>query len=497
MRERYEQAEAKQKFAEIRRHIDGGQLLARLSHSHGVRAGIYGVSKAADGSTRIVCGTQALSANDFLTKHLGMPWREAAPILREVYELQIGKRVVRARGPQDGIEARRLWKAFQATRSDPAGKERLAHFDAQTIVVRRALAAKLKREGVQALAGLGREQRKAVRAAEMLRAATVKAEFNEARKVERRMLKPPQKDAWRDFLQQQAQVGDLAALRVLRRLDDTARDKDKEDEGLTITGVGLDEDQKKRRTLAASSVLKALSTRVDRSGDVIFLRAGQAVLRDEGKRLQVLDPNSDETIVAGLLLAQQMYGHTLTLTGPAEFQARAVALAVEHGMPVRFADPQLEAMRLQLHANRFKPTPQPRAEKPPVAEVEMKAQAAQEAAAMEQEPVPPMLDGTDQVDTATELATARAALLKELQADGLEVLPVVDGRLFIGKIRKIADPHFAVQGVGRRAVVIHELDQLEGQYAAGQLAEIKYREGRGNDLLQATERSRKRPGPER
>ena len=80
---------------------------------------------------------------------------------------------------------------------------------------------------------------------------------------------------------------------------------------------------------------------------------------------------------------------------------------------------------------------------------------------------------------------------------GLIVLPVVDGRLFIGKIRKIADPHFAVQGVGQRAVVIHELGQLEGQYAAGQLAEIKYREGRGNDLLQVTERSRKRPGPER
>lgn len=112
-------------------------------------------------------------------------------------------------------------------------------------------------------------------------------------------------------------------------------------------------------------------------------------------------------------------------------------------------------------------------------------------------PVSPMPESTGPVDTAAELATARAALLKELRADGLEVLPVVDGRLFIGKIRKIADPHFAVQGVGQRAVVIHELGQLEGQYAAGQLAEIKYREGRGNDLLQVTERSRKRPGPER
>lgn len=106
--------------------------------------------------------------------------------------------------------------------------------------------------------------------------------------------------------------------------------------------------------------------------------------------------------------------------------------------------------------------------------------------------VPPSPEATDQVDTAAELATARAALLKELQADDLEVLPVVDGRLFVGKIRKIADPHFAVQGVGRRSVVIHELGQLDGEYAAGQLAEIQYQAGRGRDQLQG--RQQERPG---
>lgn len=64
LRERYEQAQAQQKFAEIRRNIDGQQLLARLSHSHGLQPEIYGVEKASDGSTRIRCGTKSLSAND-------------------------------------------------------------------------------------------------------------------------------------------------------------------------------------------------------------------------------------------------------------------------------------------------------------------------------------------------------------------------------------------------------------------------------------------------
>jgi hypothetical protein len=393
LRERYEQAQGKQKFAEIRRNIDGEQLLAKLSHSHGVRTGIYGVTKADDGSTRIVCGTKAVSASDFLMKHLGFTWREAAPILREVYELQIGKRVVRARGPQDGIEARRLWKEFQATRSDPAGKERLAQFDAQTIVGRKALVAQLSREKAQALAGLSRQKRKAVSAAEMLRAATLKAEYNEARKVERSKIKPPQKEAWRDFLQEQAQAGNSAALRALRRMDDSARDA----EGLTISGVGqVADEEKKRRALKNSDVLKSLSVHVERNGDVTFTNTnnGRAVLREQGESLRVLDPHSDEAIIAGLMLAQQMYGHTLTLTGPQEFQARVVALAVERGMPIKFADQRLEAYRLQLKAEQAKPFTRPepkREDASKVADQAAEASEPQQQAAPAQA-VPPVVE---------------------------------------------------------------------------------------------------------
>lgn len=350
LRERYEQAQSKEKFAEIRKNINGEQLLAKLSHSHGLRTGIYSIKKAADGSARIVCGNQALTPNDFLTKHMGLTWREAAPILREVYELQIGKRVLRAKGQQSGgVESRRLWKAFQELRSDNAAAKELESFDLQTIVGRRDLAARLVREKRQALMGLSGPQAKAVRAAQTLHAATAKAEYNEDRKEARRKLRPPQKDAWRLFLQEQAQAGNAAALRVLRKLDDSARDAD----AITISGVGqVADDEDKRKALASSGLLKSLSLRVEQNGDVTFSQAGRDVLRDQGQRLEVLDPNSDEAIVAGLLLAQQMYGNTLTLTGPAAFQARVVALSVERGMPIKFADPQLEAQRVQLRSQR-------------------------------------------------------------------------------------------------------------------------------------------------
>lgn len=67
-----------------------------------------------------------------------------------------------------------------------------------------------------------------------------------------------------------------------------------------------------------------------------------------GQHLAVLDPNSDEVIEAALLLAYEKFGTNLTLTGPPEFQRRAVAVAVDRGIPVKFIDPQLEAIRLQL-----------------------------------------------------------------------------------------------------------------------------------------------------
>lgn len=489
LRERYEQAEAKQEFAEIRRNIDGEQLLAKLSHSHGVRAGIYSVKKAVDGSTRIVCGTQALSANDFLTKHLGMTWREAAPILREVYELQIGKRSIRARGQQDGTESRRLWKRFQEASKDQAAiTERLAAFDAQTKVGRAELVAQLRREQNRALTGAVRERRKAVRAVEALRAATLKAEYREARKAERRLIRPPQKEAWRDFLQVQAQAGDRAALRALRRLDDSAR----ESGGLTISGAGLTaEADRKRRLLADSELLKALSTRVERNGDVTFSnKDGRAVLREQGQRLQVLDPGSDEAIITGLILAQQMYGSTLTLTGPAEFQARVVALAVERGMPVNFKDQELEALRRQLQAEKFKPAP--RGEQTQKAVVDVVEEVPQPGPVVPQEQAPPILQMEQprrvEKDAAIEevrrpelesVDTGNAALEAFLEEHkGLPRLSIE--RALHGTVVASCG-QFAVLHTGQGRHGLYEFPPEQGVPAVGQsLDQARKADGRGN-----------------
>ena len=346
--DRYEQAADKERYAEIRQHLDCAQLLARLSHTHGLNVALYQVTAAKDGTPRIQCGSRALSPSDFLLKELGLPWREAAPILRTTYEHQIGKLVTPARAAST---TNSLWLEFKAAQlaDKPAIAAHLQAFDAETAMLRNALAVRLKQNSTTVLTGLSGASRKATQSLQKLSVATVKAEFNDERRARRKTIQPLQAQAWRLFLHALAQAGHEEALAALRKLDDTARAAPAQ----SITGtIHLDDedDKKRRRARKADSalVLKALTYVIATNGDITYSRHGHAVLRDEGRHLAVLDPNDKEAIEAALLLGREKFGARLALTGSAEFQQLVVAVAVAKGIPVKFVDPQLEALRLRF-----------------------------------------------------------------------------------------------------------------------------------------------------
>lgn len=69
--------------------------------------------------------------------------------------------------------------------------------------------------------------------------------------------------------------------------------------------------------------------------------------------------------------------------------------------------------------------------------------------------------------------------------------PVKDGVSYLGKIEISQDGGFAIQNIGR-AVVVHDLAQLDGSYTTGQKAEIRYTDGRGSDKLQGPQPERQR-----
>ncbi len=361
--ERYEQAADKDRYSEIKKNIDCDQLLASLSHSYGLNPALYQVTAAKDGTPRIQCGSRALTPSDFLTHELGLPWKEAAPILRQVYEQQIGKKVTATRGK---VTASPLWSDFKAAQlaGKPAREQRLQAFDAETKRHRADLFSRLKIEQQKKLAGLNGPSRKAAQSLAKLKSATAKAEFSDKRRALRKALQPTQANAWRIYLQARAQAGHEEALATLRKLNDTARTAPVQ----SITGtiyLDHDESEKKRRRESTASILKMLMHTIELNGDVTYIKNGHAVLRDEGQHVAVLDQNSEEAIAAGLLLAREKFGSKLTLTGSQEFQRRVVEVAVAQGIQVKFVDPQLETLRVQLTESKRQPMQQKATQSPP------------------------------------------------------------------------------------------------------------------------------------
>lgn len=96
-----------------------------------------------------------------------------------------------------------------------------------------------------------------------------------------------------------------------------------------------------------AALLRSLRQSPDLAGHFTYRSGNVALFRDEGKIIAVLNQDS-RSLAAALAVAQSKFGQTLTLTGPHDFQLRAVRAAVEHGLNVKFKDPALEEMRLHL-----------------------------------------------------------------------------------------------------------------------------------------------------
>ncbi len=120
--------------------------------------------------------------------------------------------------------------------------------------------------------------------------------------------------------------------------------------GLIVHPVHAQEATREQQPEKLSQVMRSLSHTIDRRGHITYRSAGKDLFRDEGRILSVLDAQSERAIAAALATAQQKFGNLLTLTGSAEFQKKAVAVAVANNLNVRFTDPALNALgdRLQM-----------------------------------------------------------------------------------------------------------------------------------------------------
>ena len=75
-------------IAHIKKQLNATELLRDLSQSHGLITQKYVITQGKDGSDRIVCGTRQLNVADFLTKEMGLSWKEAKQQLEHSFARQ-------------------------------------------------------------------------------------------------------------------------------------------------------------------------------------------------------------------------------------------------------------------------------------------------------------------------------------------------------------------------------------------------------------------------
>lgn len=156
---------------------------------------------------------------------------------------------------------------------------------------------------------------------------------------------------YRAWVADRAETGDRVAIAQLKgwQYQDARKRAAAEKAVVEEAARGALAGSDRQEEAAPVEVMTGIRWKVDRStGDVTYHSAGRELLRDTGKQVSVLDQQSDQAITAGLLLASQKFGGTLTLTGSPDFQRRAVEIAVRQNMQVKFLDPVAEQYRQQL-----------------------------------------------------------------------------------------------------------------------------------------------------
>lgn len=344
---------AQSEFIEIKAKLDARRLLAELSQSHGVLIDKFEVSKGKDGSDRIKCGTRNLNVSDFLTKEMKFGWAEASTIMRESYARQRSKEPVH----EPKQEPRRdLWAEYREySRQAKHGQavdqaaQRESEQERRDAIKREY---QRKRIALTENRELSPAERKAERSIIQMERIVKDAALKEAVRLERELARSQRpassSEGYRAWLAEQAQAGDEKALAELRRQRPTPLEKERQAVGYikpsTVPRASGDE---------VNSIVmlktRALTYKVHDNGDVTYKRDGEDLLRDVGKRVEMIQQDKD-AIETGLRLAMQKFGSKLTLSGPKEFQEKAAMVAANAGMKIEFSDPSLNKIVVDRRA---------------------------------------------------------------------------------------------------------------------------------------------------
>ncbi len=351
VRERRDASRQHDEFREIRQGLDARRLLAELSYTHGVRPAKYVVVTGRDGTDRIRAGKRALNVSDFLTKELNLSWREAAPMLREVYQRQQAGEPIPA--PRE-LPRAALWREYSVARElhiaarGTAWLAQCASEQQRRDEIRTAF--ETRRDALKRDVQLAPSARRAATSLARAERLGLEDALRQSIARERAALKEQYGSAsgpsFSDWLRTRAEAGDERALEELRR---TARpapsdvDANSSAAGEVFSVIRPKSAQPNAADGEDNAIIfrsSGLSWSVDERGNVTYRQDGRELVRDRGAIVQVLQIDR-LAIEAGLRLAQSKFGHTLELAGNEAHQRAAAKVAVDAGLRVQFSDAQL------------------------------------------------------------------------------------------------------------------------------------------------------------
>lgn len=293
-----------------------------------------------------------------MTKELGLPWKEAAPILRQTYEQQIKWEVTR---PREKVASSQLWKEYQGYRTDL--KLRLVGLRAETLAAKSVIvsAQKVERTAFNAgqkkvrdrLFAKHRGDPKKLKMEKMLLAKVQADEKAALRDQHRAALAEhalPKVPNYIDWLTEQEVTAEqeraLAKAKEMKARKDAEREAEEKEKGsqFTITGVV--------RGKKSIVDIRSFDARMRHDSITYHSKAGHLAFTDIGNKIEVSLQRDPDAVLAALQLAAQKYGK-LTLTGDAEFQQLCVELAARHGFS--FQDEKLSSQVEQIRESWKKP----------------------------------------------------------------------------------------------------------------------------------------------
>lgn len=310
------------------------------------------------------------------------------------------------------------------------------------------------------------ERRAAISIASMERITQeleVKAEFEAIREVIKIEQKEHYFEQYRLFLEGYAKQGDeVAKAEVLRLVESRLKLKHEQNSILTTGSV-------KQLNPAAFN----LKFEINRGGLVTYKIRGVNVIKDTGKRVDLLETDA-LTVETALKLAQAKFGNKLTLSGPREFQERAALIAAQKGLLVEFTDPSINQImhkhKMDLQIERQ------------LVLVERHLLGAgkklKDIGAIDQDEQVVIVQNIERLHDQNYVTTQREVSFNDAkriaESKGFEFTKL-GNRSYSGTVVAITAQH-AVQYVGKNQVVIHELIKIKSEkpIAEGAKLEVSY-----------------------